>query len=96
VDDRLPGVLTEIRSILDVPADERPGRAVVEDTLTNGYACALALEGERLRLERRLRTLIRAEGRFEEIARLTAELAEADQELAGLRALLASLRAQEL
>ena len=62
VDGRLPGVLTEIRSLLDAPARaEQPPRAVVEDTLTNGYAYALALEGERLRIERRLRALLRAE-----------------------------------
>jgi hypothetical protein len=103
VDGRLPGVLTEIRSLLDAPATaEQPPRAVVEDTLTNGYAYALGLEGDRLRLERRLRTLLRAEPgpsarvRMEEIAELTRSLAGVDRELAGLRALLSSLRAQAL
>ena len=93
MDGRLPGVLTEIRSLLDAPASaEQPPRAVVEDTLTNGYAYALALEGERLRIERRLRALLRAEPgpsarvRMEEIAELTRSLAGADRELAGLRA----------
>jgi hypothetical protein len=95
--------MTEIRSLLDVPADaEQPARAVVEDTLTSGYAYALALEGERLRLERRLRTLLRAnEGpsersRLEEIAELTTLLADADRELVGVRVLLSTLRAQAL
>ena len=103
MDGRLPGVLTEIRSLLDAPANaEQPPRAVVEDTLTSGYAYALALEGERLRIERRLRTLLREEpgpsarARMDEIQDLTRSLAGADRELAGLRALLSSLRAQAL
>lgn len=96
-------MLTEIRSLLDVPADAgQPPRVVVEDTLTSGYAYALALEGERLRIERRLRELLRsdaspnARARLEEIAELTRLLAVADGELAGVRALLSSLRAQAL
>ena len=103
MDDRLPGVLTEIRSLLDAPAEAaRPSRATVEETLTNGYAYALALEGERLRIERRLRTLLRSEAgpdartRMEEIAELTRLLAGADRELASVRALLSSLRRQAL
>jgi hypothetical protein len=96
-------VLTEIRSLLDVSANaEQPPRAIVEDTLTTGYAHALALEGDRLRIERRLRALLRSEPgtsarvRMEEIAELTRLLAGTDRELAGLRALLSSLRAQAL
>jgi hypothetical protein len=103
VEDRLSGVLTEIRSLLDLPADrEPPPRAVVEDTLTSGYAAALALEGERLRAERELRDVLRARTelrrreREAEIAGLTERLDNADRELAGLRALLSSLRAQAL
>ena len=103
VDGRLPGVWTEIRSLLDAPADaEQPPRAIVEHTLTNGYAYALSLEGERLRIERRLRELLRskvavsARVRMEEIAELTRLLADADRELAGIRALLATLRHQAL
>jgi len=101
VDDCLPAVLTEIRSLLDVPVDaDRPSRAVVEYTLTSGYAYALGLEGERLRTERRLRELLRVDAEpracCEEVSRLTGLLAHVDQELAGLRALLSSLRAQAL
>jgi hypothetical protein len=103
VNGRLPGVWTEIRSLLDAPADaEQPPRAVVEDTLTNGYAYALSLEGERLRIERRLRTLLRSElgvsGRVrkDEITELTRLLADVDGELAGIRALLSTLRRQAL
>ena len=103
MEDRLSGVLTEIRSLLDLPADrEPPPRAVVEDTLTSGYAAALALEGERLRAERELREVLRARTelrrreREAEIAGLTERLDSADRELAGLRALLSLLRAQAL
>jgi len=99
VDARLPAVVTEIRSLLEAGEEtDRPSRIVVEDTLTSGYAYALALEGERLRLESRLRDLLRANSdhraRSEEVGRLTGLLAHADQELAGLRTLLASLRHQ--
>ena len=103
MDERLPGVLTEIRSLLDMPASaEQPSRADVEYTLTSGYAYALALEGERLRIERRLRELLRsdvgssARVRMEEIAELTRLLAGADRELASVRALLSTLRSQAL
>lgn len=103
MDERLSGVLTEIRSLLAVPADaERPSRAAVEEMLTNGYAYALALEGERLRTEERLRTTLRTRTgvklsvREEEIAELTEHLEDTDRELAGVRALLSSLRAQAL
>ncbi|HET8950450.1 MAG TPA: hypothetical protein VFN44_08065 [Solirubrobacteraceae bacterium] len=99
MDDRLPGVMAEIRSLLDLPEGaELPPRADVEETLTNGYAYALGLERDRLRLERSLRALVRAETRPKrnEVGELTVRLADADRELAGVRALLASLRAQAL
>jgi hypothetical protein len=99
LDDRLPAVLTEIRSLLDVPEGrDAPSRDEVEHTLTSGYAYALALEGERLRIERRLRALLRSGGSGKratnEVAEVTRRLARADQELAGVRALLSSVRAQ--
>jgi hypothetical protein len=98
VDDRLPAVLTEIRSLLDMPRDATPSRARVEHTLTTGYAYALGLEGQRLRLEKSLRALLHSETRPDpsELATLTGRLAEADEELAGVRALLASLRTHAL
>jgi hypothetical protein len=91
--------MAEVRSLLDLPAGaELPPRAHVEDTLTSGYAYALGLEGQRLRIERSLRALVRSGTRPDpsEVAELSGRLAEADQELAGVRALLASLRAQAL
>jgi hypothetical protein len=91
--------MAEIRSLLDLPAGaELPPRADVEDTLTSGYAYALVLERDRLRIERALRTLVRSEEwpDQDEVTALSRRLARADQELAGVRALLASLRAQAL
>ena len=91
--------MAEIRSLLDLPTGaELPPRADVENTLTSGYAYALDLERERLRIERSLRSLVRSTGRPDqhEITTLSRSLTEADQELAGVRAMLASLRAQAL
>ncbi len=80
--------------MLDLPADPRLPREDVERTLTDGYACALGLEGERLRAERRLRTLNGgAVAEREELERLTAATR---RELADLRALLSTLRAHAL
>ena len=97
----LPTVLTEIRSLLDQPTERaRPARAMVEKTLTDGYAHALALEGDRLRVERRLRELVDTSERDEttdaEVATLASSAALLDRELADLRGLLAELRAHAL
>jgi hypothetical protein len=100
--DLLPDLLIEIRSMLDQAADgERPPRAVVETMLTTGYAHALVLEGDRLRLERRLHEVLRSGGSggpfwADELGQLTRQLEDADRELARLRGLLATLRAQAL
>jgi len=88
----------EIRTLLDpqVEAHEQ-SLARLEDTLTEGYARALALEAEQLRLERRIGEL-GAEVRHgeervgDEISSLAAGLAQASGRLAGLRALLDALR----
>ena len=91
--------MAEIRSLLDLPEGaERPPRADVEDTLTSGYAYALDLERQRLRLERSLRALVRSEARPDrkEVSDLAGRLTHADEELAGVRAMLATLRAQAL
>lgn len=91
--------MAEIRSLLDLPEGaELPPRADVEETLTSGYAYALVLERDRLRIERSLRALVRSERRPDPAAvgELSGRLAHADQELAGVRALLSSLRAQAL
>jgi len=68
----------------------------IERTLTDGYAHALSLEGEQLRLERRIGEVARAEGddgaRARELASLTGRLDGASFHLARLRALLGDLR----
>ena len=94
----LPTVLTEIRSLLDQPAArERASRASVEKTLTDGYAHALRLGGERLTIEARLRALVRAPKRDEpRISELFLALDALDREVAGLRGLLTALRAHAL
>jgi len=72
-----------------------PSLRSLEDTLTSGYAHALTLEGQRLRIERRLRELVRTErtsASVEEIADLTERLDDTDVDLAHLRAMLATLR----
>ena len=88
-------MLTEIRSLLDLPAAELPSRASLEHTLTSGYAYALGLERERVRLERRLREILQsAEALTGEMTELSAQLAHAERELADVRALLSELREQ--
>src|SRR5687767_12851932 len=88
----------EIRELLDGPV-AAPDLSLeqLEDTLTEGYARALALEAERLRLVRQIGELgadLRrgAERSGEEIASLAARLSQASSRLDGLRALLAALR----
>jgi chromosome segregation ATPase len=73
---------------------EAPTLARMEDTLTEGYAQALALEAERHRLERRIGELAR-EGRSDagaELRTLGSRLTHADGELTKLRTLLGTLR----
>jgi hypothetical protein len=98
VADPLPLLETEIRSLLDQPAGVgRPSRDAVEHTLTTGYAHALRLDAERLRIERRLRDVVRsATPDLAARDRTVLELARVDQELAELRALLSTLREQAL
>ncbi len=94
-------LLSEIRSLLDTPTGAaKLDRDAVEHTLTTGYAHALHLEGERLRIEGRLRSALRSVGGSSEaggeLAELTIELAQADQELARLRSLLSTLKSHAL
>jgi hypothetical protein len=69
----------------------------VEDTLTAGYAHALALEAQQLRLERKLWRLARAPGDepdvvAHEAVELSDLLAGVERELSSLRVLLVTLR----
>jgi hypothetical protein len=91
--------LERIEDLLRAPAtgDEAPTLEHLEETLTAGYAQALALEAERIRLERRLGEVAREAGGGDpsrlsaELASLAGRLTSADGELAKLRALLGSL-----
>jgi hypothetical protein len=94
-------MLEEIEQLLSAPTsgESAPTLARMEDTLTEGYARALALEAERLRLERRLGEVARTVGAedpdvatvAEEISVLATRLTNADGELKSLRAHLGSL-----
>ena len=72
------------QQIEELLSAEAPTLARIEDTLTEGYAQALALEAERWRLERRIGEVAR-EGRTdvgEELRSLGTRLTRADGELA--------------
>jgi hypothetical protein len=75
-----------------------PGKPLVtemEDTLTDGYARALELEGERLRLERRIGHLAhRVDGpeQADELRALAGRLRDVDIELDRLRGQLGALQ----
>jgi hypothetical protein len=93
-------LLERIEELIDAPS---PGEETVERTLTDGYAQALALEGERWRLHRRLGEAAADldeddRARAREVSALARRLAQTDVDLARLRERLAALRrrAQEL
>jgi len=75
-----------------------PGKPLVtemEDTLTDGYARALQLESERLRLERRIGELAHSFDGPEdadELKSLAGRLRDVDAELDGLRRQLGALQ----
>ena len=91
-------IFAEIEALLD---DAKP-RALdeIEDTLTTGYAAALALEADRWRIERRITELAAELGgeadfelhRAEEMVELAQRLSSADTDLIRLRDVLGSLR----
>jgi hypothetical protein len=91
-------VLEQITELLSLPETGAgaPTLSRVEDTLTEGYAEALALEAERLRLERRLGALAREVNGggpdvVAHLATISERITDADGELTRLRALLAKL-----
>ena len=90
----------EITKLLAAPRSgaEAPPLARVEDTLTAGYARALALEAERWRIERQIADVATRLGDevtdedASELARLGRCLSSADGDLNKLRTLLVALR----
>jgi hypothetical protein len=93
-------VYDEITRLLASPAQGAgaPPLEHLEETLTTGYARALALEAERLRIERRIGEMAvqlqdgPERTATDEIAALSAQLTRADGELTRLRGLLETLR----
>jgi hypothetical protein len=90
-------VMQDIDELLaGAPADV----ALVERTLTDGYATALALETERLRLQKRLGALAAAHeegdvrGKSRELSQLVRQVELSEAALARLRALLVRLRTE--
>ena len=98
----IPALLDEIDELLaePTPSEEPATLARLERTLTDGYAHALSLEAERLRLERRMAQLAgelhdgnqeqKAEELFQVSRRITRKGAEIDR----LRGTLSQLRAR--
>jgi hypothetical protein len=72
-------------------AQEEADAEAVEHTLTDGYARALALDGERLRVEEEIRRLAGSDDHVGEVRILKARLALLEEELARLRGLLGTL-----
>jgi chromosome segregation ATPase len=76
-----------------------PGRARLEETLTDGYAWALKLDAECARLERSIGTLAAeldqgSSEQAKELSHTARRLARAKRDLASLRGLLAALRSE--
>jgi hypothetical protein len=98
---QLDTVIERIHRLLAAPQQgpAAPARGPLESTLTEGYAAALELDGERIRLERRIEELTAklAEGGFnrpKELRKLIGRLDTAEEQLAELRDLLAKLRSR--
>jgi hypothetical protein len=90
MEEAAPAMLHQIEHLL---RDSAPTLACVEDTLTEGYAQALALEAERLRIERRLGEVARTAtpDHADELRSLGTRLRSADGEIEHLRSLLGTL-----
>jgi hypothetical protein len=95
----LPALLERIRRQLHVRGADpaKPLLTEMEHTLTDGYARALELEAERLRLERRIGELAHSldgPNEAEELRGLALRLRQIDNELESLRGVLADLQQQ--
>ena len=89
----------ELDALIEAPpATDSASRARLERTLTDGYASAMSLEAERLKLERRIGAVaaqvsVRNRGaKTEELAALSTQLTATSGELERLRERLVKLR----
>ena len=97
----IPALLDEIDELLaePTPSEEPATLARLERTLTDGYAHALSLEAERLRLERRMSELAgelhdgNQEQKAEELVRSRARISCGGARSSGSGRTLAQLRA---
>jgi hypothetical protein len=81
-----------IRLLLDRAEPERDVTTdAVEHTLTDGHALALALDGERRRVDERIRELAGSDEHVGEVRILKARVALVEEELSQLRGLLGTL-----
>ena len=81
-----------IRVLLqDQPAKHEPDADVLEHTLTDGYARALVLDGERLSTGAEIHRLAGSDEHVGEVRILKARLALLEEELSQLRGLLGTL-----
>jgi ABC-type phosphate transport system auxiliary subunit len=98
----LPALLERIDELLASQSrEEEPATlARLEQTLTDGYAHALSLEAERLRLERRMSELAGAlhegnkEQKAEELVQVSRRITSAHADIERLRCSLSELRAR--
>jgi hypothetical protein len=99
---RMPLLLDQIDALLEdgVSSAEPESVLRIERTLTDGYASALALEGERLRIERQIEGVAEAinngdsHRRAEELSLLARRRTKVDGDLAHLRDRLGLLRSR--
>lgn len=98
---RLDIVIERIRDLLARPSQGRgaPSRELIESVLTEGYAEALALDGQRLRLERKIDQVTAhlargGETRIAELQKVMARIEATEEDLAELRKLLSALRSR--
>ena len=96
----VPALLEQIDDLLaSTSTDEPVTLARLERTLTDGYAHALSLEAERLRLERRMTELAaelhdgNREQKAKELAQVSRRISSAGIEIERLRGTLTQLRA---
>ena len=95
----MPALFEQIDELLAEPASPEPVElARLERTLTDGYAHALSLEAEQLRLQRRMTELAgelrdgNREQKAEELVQVSRRMSGARTELERLRATLTQLR----